>query len=136
MNLKLVKSRLLDRRLDISIPGQTTQYNIDEKYFNIKLTGDHKLDSINGQKEAYKHIIDICRNYDGEILLFSTGKAEIKDAINYLNKNLPPGDIALPFYSEMNGKYRDIIEKIGSKIEGIRNQRRNIAEQWVQNIKK
>ena len=30
----------------------------------------------------------------------------------------------------MNGKYRDIIEKIGSKIEGIRNQRRNIAEQW------
>jgi len=127
----LIKSRLLDRRVDISIPGQTTQYNIDEKYFNIKLTGDHKLDSINGQKEAYKHIINICNNYDtGEILVFSTGKAEIKDAINYLNNNLPPGDIALPFYSEMNGKYRDIIEKIGSKIEGIRNQRRNIAEQW------
>ena len=60
---ELVKSRLLDRRLDISIPGQTTQYNIDEKYFNIKLTGNNKLDSINGQKEAYKHIIDICRNY-------------------------------------------------------------------------
>ena len=127
----LIRSRLLDRRLDISIPGQTTQYNIDEKYFNVKLTGDHKLDSINGQKEAYKHIIDICKNYDsGEILLFSTGKAEIKDAINYLNSNLPPGDIALPFYSEMNGKYRDIIEKIGSKIENIRNNRRNIAEQW------
>ena len=127
----LIRSRLLDRRLDISIPGQTTQYNIDEKYFNVKLTGDHKLDSINGQKEAYKHIINICKNYDsGEILLFSTGKAEIKDAINYLNSNLPPGDIALPFYSEMNGKYRDIIEKIGSKIENIRNNRRNIAEQW------
>ena len=127
----LIRSRLLDRRLDISIPGQTTQYNIDEKYFNVKLTGDHKLDSINGQKEAYKHIIDICKNYDnGEILLFSTGKAEIKDAINYLNNNLPPGDIALPFYSEMNGKYRDIIEKIGSKIENIRNNRRNVAEQW------
>ena len=127
----LVRSNLLDRRLDISIPGQTTQYIIDEKYFNIKLTGDHKVDSINGQKEAYKHIINICRNFDtGEILLFSTGKAEIKDAINYLNKNLPAGDIALPFYSEMNGKYRDIIEKIGSKIDGIRNQRRNIAEQW------
>ena len=107
---ELVKSRLLDRRLDISIPGQTTQYNIDEKYFNIKLTGDHKLDSINGQKEAYKHIIDICRTGFGEIFI-STGKAEIKDAINYLNKNLSPGDIALPFYSEMNGKYRDIIEK-------------------------
>ena len=130
-NFEIVNSRLLDRRLDISIPGQTTQYNIDEKYFNIKLTGNNKLDSMNGQKEAYKHIINICRNYDsGEILLFSTGKAEIKDALNYLNNNLPSGDIALPFYSEMNGKYRDIIEKIGSKIEGIRNQRRNIAEQW------
>jgi hypothetical protein len=130
-NFRVYNARYLDRRLDISIPGQTTQYNIDEKYFDIKLTKDHKLDSINGQKAAYKHILDICRNFDiGEILLFSTGKAEIKDAINYLNQNLPAGDIALPFYSEMNGKYRDIIEKIGSKIDSIRNHRRNIAEQW------
>lgn len=127
----LIRSRLLDRRVDISIPGQTTQYNIDEKYFDIKLNGNNKIDSINGQKEAYKYILNICNNYDiGEILLFSTGKAEIKDAINYLNNTLPPGDIALPFYSEMNGKYRDIIEKIGSKISNIRNHRRNIAEQW------
>ena len=94
----LIESSYLDRRLDISIPGQTTQYTIDEKYFKIKLSGDNKLDSIIGQKEAYKHILDITNKYEtGEILLFSTGKAEINDAVNYLNEKLPVGNIALPF---------------------------------------
>jgi hypothetical protein len=127
----IVNSYYLDRRLDISIPGQTTQYTIDEYYVDLKLTGNNKLDSINAQKESYKYIVDICNKFDkGEILLFSTGKAEIKDAVNQLNKILPSGNIALPFYSEMNTKYREIIENIGTKIRFIRNKRLKIAEEW------
>jgi hypothetical protein len=130
-NEYILNSYYLDRRLDISIPGQTTQYTIDEKYFDIKLTENNKIDSINAQKESYKHIVDICNKFDtGEILLFSTGKAEIKDAVNQLNKILPAGNIALPFYSEMNTKYREIIEKIGTKLRFIRNKRLNVAEEW------
>lgn len=130
-DLFLVESFYLDRRLDISIPGQTTQYNIDEIYVDLKISNNHRIDSINAQKEAYKYIDMITKKYDnGEILLFSTGKAEIIEAVNYLNSILPSGNIALPFYSEMNPKYREIIEKIGTKISFIQNKRNNIALEW------
>jgi hypothetical protein len=131
-DFKYIESIYLDRRLDISIPGQTTQFTIDEIYTDdFKITKNHKNDSIKAQEKSYEYILDICKNNDkGEILLFSTGKAEIKKAVNYLNQKLSPYDIALPFYSEMHSKYREIIEKIGDKIGTIRNRKQNIAEEW------
>ena len=122
----------LDRRVDISKPGQTTQYTIEEFYRNdLKPTGNHKKDFKKAQNESYKTIIDICKKYDsGEILLFSIGRGEIIQALDYLNKYLPAGNIAIPFFSEMNGKYRTMVEKIENYIGKIRNRRENISSEW------
>ena len=131
----LIESIYLDRRIHISPPGQTTQYRIDE-YYNEEIEQriqqlDYKKRSQIAQEESYKTIIDICNNSTtGEILLFLTGKREIKEALNYLNKNLPSYVVALPFFSGINEKYRDIISKININKKLIRNFRENIENEW------
>jgi|SaaInlStandDraft_5_1057022.scaffolds.fasta_scaffold00487_22 hypothetical protein len=127
-----LNSLMMDRRVDISKPGQTTQYTIEEYYRDDLIpTNNHKKDFVKAQEESYKTIIDICKKYDsGEILLFSIGRKEITQAVDYLNTYLPQGNICLPFFSELNGKYRTMIEKIENYIGKIRNLRGNISKEW------
>jgi HrpA-like RNA helicase len=87
------------------------------------------------QEKSYDIIKQICNtSISGDILLFSTGKEEIKTAVRQLNKIIPASVIALPFYSEMNGKYRDIISDIDKKMSTIRNKKENIAEEWAEDF--
>ena len=131
----LIDSGYLDRRIHISPPGQTTQYRIDE-YYNKEIENklsktDHANNSIIAQEESYKTILEICdKSPTGEILLFLTGKYEIKRALNYLNQSLPSGTIALPFFSGINERYRDMISKININKKNIRNFRENIETAW------
>ena len=122
----------MDRRLHISPPGGTTLFKIDDIYINnIKYTGDDKKDSIISQNESYKIIQNICKQNDtGQILLFSTGQAEILKAVEYLNNNLPPGNIALPFFTSLNYKYKAMMQKIDTKVKDITNNRKNIHKEW------
>ena len=126
----------MDRRFHISPPGETTQYIVSEYYtenLSIEKLSDEEA-SILTQDESYKIILDICQKYPtGEILLFLTGKEEIKKAIKKLNEILPQGNIALPYYSQLHSFYKDIIEKIHIKLYTIKNKRENVYLEWSEN---
>ena len=131
-----INSYYLDRRIHISIPKQSYSYKITEyydedieKYFTINMADNAKL----AQTKSYDIIKRICdTSIFGDILLFSIGKEEIKSAVRELNKIIPANVIALPYYSEMNSKYRDIISDIENKIMTVRNKKENIAEEWAE----
>ena len=138
-NVKELENKMLpdtiymDRRFHISPPGETTQYTIiedydnDSKYENI----DDKIASEKIQELSYKKVLEICSKFTtGEILLFSTGEAEIKSAVENLNRILPVGNVALPYFSKLNQTYKEIVEKIDKKIYSIRNKREKIYEEW------
>jgi len=122
----------MDRRYHISPPGETTQYKVNEIYLENDIKGDtHKEISKKAQELGYEKIIEICnKTSNGEILFFCNGKNEILEAVEYLNFNMPQGNIALPFFAEMNDNYKEIITKINSKIYNIKNRRENIHLEW------
>ena len=121
----------MDRRYHISPPGETTQYVISENYLDLPENGNPTENSIKAQERAYDVVIDICkRSSKGEVLLFSTGQREIIEAVEYLNKNMPAGNIALPYFSAMNKKYKSIIENIEKNIMKIKNHRENVYKEW------
>ncbi len=132
----LPEPMFMDRRYHISPPGQTTQFKVEEIYESRELVDPTKSEKDNAnyvQSEAYKKIIDICRKTSrGEILFFANGRNEITKAVKYLNSVLPEGNIALPYYSELNEMYKNIIQKINIKISGIKNKRDNIYTEWAE----
>jgi len=130
----LIDSIYLDRRMNISPPGESTQHTVTEIY-NEAIENEYGLDekrnSMLAQIESYKIVNMICnKSISGDILLFSTGEREIIDAVNNLNNILPDGTIALPYYGTMNTRYRDIISNINNMVGTIRNKRNMIGEQW------
>ena len=132
-NNKIIESIFMDRRYHISPPGETTQYRVVENYSeNLALLDKTDTEaSIIVQKESYKKILEICQKYPtGEILLFSTGQAEIIQAVKELNNILPAGNVALPYYSQLNANYKDVIENIDKKIGIIKNRREKIFTEW------
>lgn len=127
----LAQTSYMDRRFHISPPGETTQYTITEYYRDLPENLSPRENSIIAQNESFKVIMEICnKTTEGEILLFSTGEREIKEAVEFLNNNLPGGNIALPYFGTMNPKYKEIIEKIDENIHKIKNQRTNIHLEW------
>lgn len=135
-----INANLLDRRVHISAPGQTTQFRIDEYYdenIEKRFGSDERLNSIMAQEESYKTILKICNNTsDGEILLFLTGENEIKKALEFLNEKLPSNVVALPFFSKMSDNYRTIIQNITTQIKDVRNKKKNIVTEWGEKFKK
>lgn len=126
-----VNTKFIDRRYHISPPGQTTQYNINEYYEDTEPSENNKTNSLLIQERGYKKILEICnKTSGGEILFFANGQNEILKAVEYLNKILPIGNIALPYFSDMNIIYKNIIESIDKKIYSIKNERENIHLEW------
>ena len=124
--LLLPQPIFMDRRYHISPPGETTQYKIVENYISSDLS---QKEIIN---EGYKTIIDICnKSTSGEILLFANGINDIMKAVKYLNTVLPDGNIVIPYYSELNDKYKDFISKIDKSISKIINKRENVYLEWT-----
>jgi hypothetical protein len=125
----------MDRRFHISPPGESTQYIISEYYRDLPENEDPKTNSEKAQLESYKVAIEICnKSNKGEILLFSTGEREIKEAVQYLNKHLSGGNIALPYFGTMHPKYKEIIEKIDKNIGKIKNKKTEIHNIWGTNF--
>jgi len=127
------ESIFMDRRYHISPPGETTQYKVAEYYSEeLALTNytDKEASDI-VQQRSYDKILEICTKFPtGEILFFSTGSAEINNAVKELNTRLPAGNVALPYYSNLHPNYKEIIEKIDKKISFIKNKRDRIAQEW------
>ena len=138
----LPQAIFMDRRYHISPPGETTQYKVDEIYLDHnpvvykpnsigKAVIDESKSAMTAQELGYQKIIDICnKSAKGEILFFANGEREILAATEYLNNVLPPGNIALPYFSKLNSIYKNIIEKIKEKISSIKNKRENIHTEW------
>lgn len=99
----------VDRRLHISPPGATTRHNIDEKY-------DPKFET--KEDDIVLRIASQPGGLGGDILLFRPGVAEISRSVKYLNKNLPPNFIALPYYSDMPKSKKEFIEELNNKNKG------------------
>jgi hypothetical protein len=130
----MIYSNYLDRRFHISAPGQTTLHKITEIYdenIQYKLTDNNKLNSEIVQENAILKINEICKiSKYGQVLLFSTGSKEIINAVEQLNKILPQGAVALPYFANMATQYKDIVQNIGNKIKFIKNKKINIFQEW------
>jgi hypothetical protein len=134
-NFILLNPEYMDRRYHISPPGETTQYKVDEFYLddNNKIIENATIKQISDQAQiiGYEKVIEICNKYPtGEILFFANGMNEILKAVKYLNKHIPNDDIALPYFSELHANYKEIIEKIDTKIATIKNKKENIDQEW------
>jgi hypothetical protein len=137
-NNKILIDRIyLDRRFHISPPGKTTQYKITEHYLDYKIINDNQSDSLNSDltlKKSYEIIQNICNETQkGDILLFANGMKDILNSVEYLNKILPEGVITLPYFSQLNNKYIDIILNIDKTIGTIQTKRFNVHKLWSTN---
>ena len=128
----ILDKNLYDRRFHMAPPGQTTQFKVEEVYVPVQnLTSNPKTDSQISQEEAYKVIVDIAnKNPTGDILFFSVGKAEINQAVEALNKILPDKTIALPYYTSMNAKYKNIVTKIEKYISSLKVRKDKVHIMW------
>ncbi len=134
-NMKILIDRVyLDRRFHISPPGQTTQYKIIEKYLDEPIVNEYMSDKINSDitlQKSYEIILKICNeSQKGDILLFANGIKDIMKSVEYLNKILPDGNITLPYLSELNDRYKDIILNIDTTIGTIKSKRNNVHNTW------
>ena len=93
----LYDSIYLDRRFHIAPPGQTTQYNIKEIYVPNSNPSNIVNEIIN-------------TSVFGNILIFENGTNEIIKRVKELNKIIPKNIIALPYYSQLNRKFKKLIE--------------------------
>ena len=124
----------MDRRIDMSVPGETTLEKVDEIYdenIESEFTDNMKDNYMKSQNKSYNVINEICnKNSTGDVLLFSVGKKEIIESVDRLNSLLPPDTVALPYYSEMHSVYRDIVANIHKMVGKIRNKRSDIGTMW------
>jgi hypothetical protein len=89
---------VIDRRMHISPPGETTQYIIKEIYT------PENLNEENAYKKAIEYAKEICNtssSINSEILLFCTTEKKIIKLVDELNNVLPSNTIAIPFYTTL-----------------------------------
>jgi HrpA-like RNA helicase len=102
---------LLDRRLDISVPGTGTRYEIVEKYypevlpFGIGKINDDILDKVIAKT------VEIMDNHSGDTLLFVTGSYDVKYICGKIvEDNLMPETILVPFYRDVITNFKELID--------------------------
>ena len=97
---------VIDRRIHISPPGETTQYKINEIYHT------EELDEKESYKLAIKYALDICINnsaINNDILLFCTTSNNIIKLVDELNAVLPGDTLAIPFYKNLPEDSKSLI---------------------------
>ncbi|AGF85287.1 RNA helicase [Moumouvirus goulette] len=101
----------MDRRIHISPPGRTTQFNIQDIYLS-KAESD-SINTNNFVDFGINKTIQIANSTtEKNILLFLTGQADIRKAIQEINSNTPSNIIALGYFGEMTDEMKDFISKI------------------------
>jgi hypothetical protein len=106
---------LMDRRIHVSPPGETTRFKITEEYKDSLIPNYNENEIIKIAKSTTS----------GDILYFQPGYAEIIKSLNYLQNTVPENMVVLPFYSKLPDKKKNILLdlqenlgkiKIGKKI--------------------
>jgi hypothetical protein len=98
---------LLDRRLHLSSPFQTTNFTITEV--------EDIAEPVNMNDSILKNVIDIIKNKGpGDILIFKSSANEIIELVSLLNSNsgLPSNVIAIPFYSTLKPDVLNMVKEI------------------------
>lgn len=98
---------LLDRRLHLSSPFQTTNFTITEV--------EDIAEPINMNDSILKNVIDIIKNKGpGDILIFKSSANEIIELVTLLNSSLdvPNNVIAIPFYSTLKPDVLNMVKEI------------------------
>jgi hypothetical protein len=97
-----INRNLLDRRVHLSKPFLNTNFTITEIPYKENKSKMTILKEILGTSS------------DGDILIFESGSAEVKKTANEINKSqfCPRNTIALPYYSEINQKLKNILDNI------------------------
>lgn len=100
----------VDRRLHISVPGQTTRYIINQKFLDkdLDLSDD---DSRNQLIVTFINKI-VTGGKFGDILVFKAGRMEIEKCAQLLNTVTPSNVYAIPYYGELPEDVRNFIEKV------------------------
>ena len=142
--------KYLDRRYDIT-PLEQPDINIKEIYstdknLDIFLKNTHvnkkevkppnELQEIceNAQKESYKTIEKLCNSkLKGDILLFLPGQKEILDAVEHFNTSEKINNtiVALPFFKNMDDKYKNIIQDLENNLNKINHNKTDIHKIWT-----
>jgi len=97
---------VIDRRIHISPPGETTQYKINEIYHT------EDLEEKESYKLAIKYAEKICLENDPinkDVLLFCTTVSNIIKLVDELNQILPINTIAVPYYRDMADEFKKMI---------------------------
>ena len=98
---------LLDRRLHLSSPFQTTNFTITEV--------EDVAEPVNMNESILKNVIDIIKNKGpGDILIFKSSANEIVELVSLLNSNpgIPSNVIAIPFYSTLKTDVLNMVKEI------------------------
>jgi hypothetical protein len=97
----------VDRRLDISIPGQPNNWYIDEKY----MTDVPENDALKN-----KYIADLVnkiltRKDAQDILVFQPGRKEIMACAKIIRDSTDESVIAIPYYGDLSEDLRKLVEE-------------------------
>ena len=98
---------LLDRRLHLSSPFQTTNFIITE-VVDI-------AEPVNMNASILKNVIDIIKNNEpGDILIFKSSANEIIELVSFLNSSsdIPNNVLAIPFYSTLKTDVLNMVKEI------------------------
>jgi hypothetical protein len=98
---------LLDRRLHLSSPFQTTNFTITEV--------EDIAEPVNMNASILKNVIDIIKNKGpGDILIFKSSANEIIELVSLLNSNpdIPSNVLAIPFYSTLKTDVLNMVKEI------------------------
>jgi len=124
-NKPILVSLYIDRRIHISEYNKNTRHEITDIYLN------ENISRIDAEKKAEQQVKDIVnKTNEGGILFFSYGENEIFNIVKSLNTSLPPNCIALPLYSKLHIKYKDILSNINTTLINIRYKREDIYNLW------
>jgi hypothetical protein len=130
-NFKKLSLYYLDKRFHISPPGGTTQYKITEYYPYTTENENHMIAEIESRERILETVNKIIKSSaTGQLLVFTTGQAEIIDLVNKINGNTPSNVICLPFYGNINQKYKEIIKDIDKELPRIKNSKSNVSVDW------
>jgi hypothetical protein len=106
----------MDRRIHISPPGKTTQYEVKD-FFASKAESDLLNEDTYVNMGIEKTIKIANSTTDKDILLFMAGQDDIKKSVKRINESTASNIIALGFYSELDEDTKIAIGKIHETLQ-------------------